>query len=464
MATQLSLNLQSAPTDTSPATFRDPAFEQNKIDAIHRWVPWIAGFSAGFVADVLRHYVPPDQRQSVTVLDPFAGVGTTLVEGLRHGFNVVGFEINPFAVLAARVKSHAFMIDPSVLAEAIQVFESQAIERTSSIDQTFLRGEDVSQCNPAPMSHPPANFRSRVPFFSPAVERKVLHCLDVIREMPASLIQDLFLLALGSILVQISNYSYEPSLGSRRAAGKEEILNADVVRILISKLRVMYEDIVSYRTEMERFDYQPQATIIPDSSLRLQNYLAPNSIDIVVTSPPYLNNYHYVRNTRPHLFWLNLITTTTELRSLEQANFGKYWQTVRDTKPITLEFSLPELATIIEAIASQNRHKGVYGGQGWANYATAYFNDCYRLCRHFQYALKPSGIAVVVLGNSVIQGISLPTDRFFGMIGELCGLRLEDIYLLRDKRVGSSIINSSIRNGQTTKVALYETAVVLRKH
>lgn len=464
MATQLSLNLQATPTDTSPATFRDPAFEQNKVDAIHRWVPWIAGFSAGFVADALRHYAPTDQHQSVTVLDPFAGVGTTLVEGLRQGFNVVGFEINPFAALASRVKSHAFMIDPSALMEAIHSLEAQALERTSSIDQAFLRGEDISQCDPEPKSHPPTHFRSRVPFFSPAVERKVLHCLDIIREIPASLIQDLLLLALGSILVQISNYSYEPSLGSRKAAGKEEILNADVVRMLINKLRVMYEDIIYYRTEIEQFDYQPQATIIQDSSLSLQNYLSPNSIDIIVTSPPYLNNYHYVRNTRPHLFWLNLIATTTELRSLEQANFGKYWQTVRDTKPISLAFSLPELEAIIEMIASQNRHKGVYGGQGWANYATAYFNDCYRLCHHFQYALKPSGIAVVVLGNSVIQGISLPTDRLFGMIGELCGLQLEDIYLIRGKRVGTSIINSSIRNGKTAKVALYETAVVLRKH
>lgn len=222
MATQLSLNLQAAPSDASPATFRDPACEQNKVDAIHRWVPWIAGFSAGFVTDVLRHYVSPDRPQSVTVLDPFAGVGTTWVEGLRHGFHVVGFEINPFAVLATRVKSSAFLIDPSALAEAIQTFDSQALERTSPIDQAFLRGDDVSQCDPAPKSHPPANFRSRVPFFSPAVERKVLHCLDIIREISASLIQDLFLLALGSILVQISNYSYEPSLGSRRAAGRKK--------------------------------------------------------------------------------------------------------------------------------------------------------------------------------------------------------------------------------------------------
>ena len=37
-----------------------------------------------------------------TVLDPFAGVGTTLVESVFAGHNAVGFEINPYALLACR--------------------------------------------------------------------------------------------------------------------------------------------------------------------------------------------------------------------------------------------------------------------------------------------------------------------------------------------------------------------------
>ena len=81
-----------------------------------------------------------------------------------------------------------------------------------------------------------------------------------------------------------------------------------------------------------------------------------------------------------------------------------------------------------------------------------------------QYALKPGAAAVFVLGNSITQGIELATDRYFGQIGELCGLELEDIHVLRTKRVGNSVVNSSVRNGQPTKADLYETAVVLRKH
>jgi len=81
--------------------FRDTAFAQNQGQSVHRWVPWIAGFSGDFVADVLRRAEgrPPNE---VTVLDPFAGVGTTLVEAIKRGHQSVGFEINPYAALACQ--------------------------------------------------------------------------------------------------------------------------------------------------------------------------------------------------------------------------------------------------------------------------------------------------------------------------------------------------------------------------
>ncbi len=80
--------------------FRDPAFTRNKIHPLHRWVPWIAGFSAEFVDDCLAKYLRPGPKKGIWILDPFAGVGTTLVQSYLHGFNVVGLEINPYAALA----------------------------------------------------------------------------------------------------------------------------------------------------------------------------------------------------------------------------------------------------------------------------------------------------------------------------------------------------------------------------
>lgn len=102
--------------------FRDSAFARNKELPLHRWVPWVAGCSADFVPDCLDKYLPQTRKSRSWVLDPFAGVGTTLVEAYLDGRNVVGFEINPYAALATRLKLEAVRISPDTLARRISDF------------------------------------------------------------------------------------------------------------------------------------------------------------------------------------------------------------------------------------------------------------------------------------------------------------------------------------------------------
>lgn len=109
-----------------------------------------------------------------------------------------------------------------------------------------------------------------------------------------------------------------------------------------------------------------------------------------------------------------------------------------------------------------NADKKTYGGHGWANYAATYFNDSNRFCKVLRKLLKPKGIAVVVIGNSILQGVEIKTDEIFADIAEGQGLKKKDIILLRTKRTGSSIVDSSVRSVVTKeKTPLYETAVIL---
>ena len=71
--------------------FSDTAFTKNREEPNHSWVPGVAGFSASFVGEILDRDI--DGRTKFSVLDPFAGVGTTLAEEIKHGCNVVGFEV-----------------------------------------------------------------------------------------------------------------------------------------------------------------------------------------------------------------------------------------------------------------------------------------------------------------------------------------------------------------------------------
>ena len=430
--------------------FRDPAFTHNRQFQLHRWVPWVAGFSAEFVQDCLKKYLGDADPAKTWVLDPFAGVGTTLVEAYMQGRNVVGFEINPYAALAARAKLDAWRIDEAALDDQITKFVAYMVQHSSN--------------GAAPASRPPDGFAGRTELFSSKVERKVLFALDYIGSIEQRNIRNLFRVAFGSVMVSFSNYTYEPSLTRRASVGKSLIDDFDVADTIARKLTLMREDIAWLKQQLKG-KTKSESQIIAESVFDAADHIErARFVDLAVTSPPYLNNYHYPRNTRPQVHWLGIATGKGYEGARESESFGKFWQTVRNLPEVKLKFQLPALQEVIDAIRAANTGKEEYGGPGWANYAATYFNDTHKFCRVLKRLLKPNGVAVIVLGNSVIQGIEMKTDDFFGKIAELHGLAYEDNHMLRKKRTGSSIIQSSVRVDKAAeKVALYESAIVLRK-
>src|SRR5437867_2463511 len=207
--------------------FRDPAFSENKTQPLHRWVPWIAGFSAQFVQDCFETFLNDRRKKPAPcVLDPFAGVGTTLVQALLNRFEGIGFEINPYAALACKAKLNSPKLD-------LRALEAYCLEY-----QKVTSGDPRTAA-----TRRPAGFETRIPFFSPSVEEQVLAFLDFKERIPHPDIGDLFRVAFGSVMVSFSNYTYEPSLGSRPGAGKPLVEKADVHSIILRKLSEMVSDI-----------------------------------------------------------------------------------------------------------------------------------------------------------------------------------------------------------------------------
>lgn len=426
--------------------FLDPMQGDNKERPVHRWVPWVAGFGRDFVADAIARYLP----RPGTVLDPFAGVGTTLIEAMLAGHHTLGFEINPYAALACTVKSQAARMDLSELAASIKIFER------------FYR--DGLETGHAPKSVPPIGFKTRAPFYSPAVLHKVLWVWDYIHSLADGPIKETFRLAFASTMVSYSNYSYEPSLGQRVSAGKAAIQDDDVGGKIAGKLRTMLAGSEWFQHTL--INSNVTAQVIRGSFFGYQPHLAPASVDLIVTSPPYLNNYHYIRNTRPQMYWLGFAHRPSDLQPLESLNFGTYWQTAREAQKIDLTFDLPDsdLQERLAHLRTLRSEKGLYGGHGWANYAAAYFNDCLRLASGIQEVLRPGGIALVVIGNSILQGVPIPTDQYMGQIAVKAGLEVVRIDIPRATRVGNSIIQSEVRaEAAQGRDKLYEAVIELRK-
>lgn len=426
--------------------FRDPAFADNKTRPLHRWVPWIAGFSAQFVQDCFETFLKDRRKHSTScVLDPFAGVGTTLVQSLLNGFDCIGFEINPYAALACRTKLNSPKLD------------------LGKLEAYYLEYQKVAGgAGPLAAAQRPAQFETRIPFFSPSVEVQVLAFLDFVERIPDPEIADLFRVAFGAVMVSFSNYTYEPSLGSRPGAGKPLIEKADVHSTILRKLSDMVSDIRWIKARIENLS-SAKGQVYNLDFLETEDLLPACSVDLMVTSPPYMNNYHYVRNTRPQLFWLSLVSSPKELRRLEEANFGKYWQTVRTGELLDLKFDHPELSGTLTRLRQTRTEKGPYGGPGWANYVAAYFNDCDRFCRVLKRALVRRGVGVIVIGNSIIQGHAIKTDLVLADIARQNGFELMGVQQIRTKRVGASITTSAVRQGERNQATLYESAVIVRK-
>ncbi|MDE2931474.1 MAG: DNA methyltransferase [Chloroflexota bacterium] len=426
-------------------SFRDPAFTSNREAPVHRWVPWIAGYSKHFVADAIARYA---NSRSI-VLDPFAGVGTTLIEADLAGHEVIGFEINPYAAFAAQTKLNAHRVSPDCLRKAVQGFG------------TFMRS--ALRKGRMPHSKPPQGFRTRSPFYSPRVQHKVLLALDFIGEQDTP-IADLFRLAFAASMVEYSNYSYEPSLGRKVTVGRPEVEDFQVTELLAKRVSQMADDVDWYRhTRLP--GKRRDGRIIEESFFDGYQQIEEHSVDLLITSPPYLNNYHYNRNTRPHLYWLGYCSSPQDFKRLEKLNFGTYWQNARDQEYIELDPSIEdvEIRQTIESVRQKNPEKGIYGGTGWANYAAHYFNDCLRFVNGANWCLRSGATALVVIGNSILQGVPVPTDQFLARIAEASGFKIVGIHVPREARVGSSIVDSSVRAGSGNGHGLYEAIVEMRR-
>lgn len=75
--------------------------ERERTKHVHRLHPYLGKFIPQLVEIFLRKYFRPGQ----TVLDPFCGSGTTLVQANELGVNAIGYDVSAFNVVLARAKT-----------------------------------------------------------------------------------------------------------------------------------------------------------------------------------------------------------------------------------------------------------------------------------------------------------------------------------------------------------------------
>jgi DNA modification methylase len=387
-------------TYTGPITFRS-----NEARPVHRWWPYVQGYSAEFVTGVLA---AAGLRRGATVLDPFAGSGTTLVESRRAGYRAWGTEILAPAVLAARVKTH-FELDGTRLVAAGRRTLDRARKRPTG-KLPFLRETERQ--------------------FSPRALRELTRLRDALppEGTPEA---DALRVAFGRILIPSSRLHRSPCLGYRR--GRVEDGASPYVRFE-EALREMREDLGAMLPD--RRAWGPPA-VVTRGDARTGRWPA-GSVDLAITSPPYVNGMDYVMNYKVDLAWLGYATSYADLAALRAAEVACDNLPRSETNAYLGVERSPDvwLDELLPRIRENVARKGSYRRNDMHAVVHRYFADLAPVLTGVLRALRPGGTFVVVVGDSLLAGEYVPGDLILARMGERLGYRLRGVEVARTRRSG----------------------------
>lgn len=166
-------------------------FTPNINEHIHRWAPYVQGFSASFVQSIFEDY-KNDYNEPV-ILDPFAGCGTVLVQAKLNGYKSFGTELNPLLQFIADTKLNCWEISPNYL---LQIYYAISRDKRASAPSFLKSG---SQFNEGVLKNL-------------EILKGGIESIEVNNENQKK-VKDLIKLAFSSILIDCSNLKRSPCLG-----------------------------------------------------------------------------------------------------------------------------------------------------------------------------------------------------------------------------------------------------------
>lgn len=427
---------------------------QNRLSALdrvaHDWYRFVLSFPPHLVRNYLQRFGIGSDH---TVLDPFCGTGTTIVECKKLGIPSVGVEANPFAHFASAVKTDWSPDPDGLLKHAREVAElareklqSEGFEDEPTLP-LFRRARTAGPDYPTVLRKLPLEKEQLLltNSISPLPLHKTLVLLACLDQTHNDEYRKHELLALGTALVHsISNLHFGPEVGVAPAKP-----DSPVVAPWLAMVETMAADLRS----LHKMDGTPTAVQHADAR-QISQLLPSATVDAVITSPPYPNEKDYTRTTRLESVLLGFISSKSDLQALKQglvrSNTRGVYKGDDDDRWVA---DHDEIQRIARAIEERRVELGKTSGfeRQYHKVTKLYFGGMARHFAELRFVLRPGAQLAYVVGDQASYlRVMIRTGQLLADIAESLGYQVVGIDLFRT------------RLATATKDQLREEVVILR--
>jgi DNA modification methylase len=387
-----------------------------------------------------------------TILDPFCGSGTVLLEGYLNGFSAYGIDLNPLAVKIARSKTAILEVDSSVVERSFASIKA-------ILGRTMSSGEkDVSQFAEDVLDEVYSWFPTPVVY-------KLGHVLKHIRLLGDSRIVEFMEVVLSDCIRQVSQQDPTDLRIRRRRVPLDD---APLIELFLEKLDVQQTRLEDFwRIRHHRPAPFGHATAHYADNRLSQAYegisLESGSVDAIITSPPYATALPYIDTDRLSIMSI-MGLGSTERRQIEEQLTGS--REISTTKRKDFEARLGDSLTrktLPQSVVAALEHLYDFNSEAEVGFRRRnmpslllrYFLDMNAVLDHVRSLLKPGAQAFFVVGDTRTrlrdEWFSIQTTQWLLEIGQAHGL-------LSSKMLDISVTKENLKH---SKNAIVENAVLV---
>lgn len=372
--------------------------------------------------EILTRYKTDDMN---LLFDPYCGTGTSLVEGSLMGLKCIGTDLNPLARLISKTKLTEVDINKILtLKDKLKI---------------YLQTSQENNYQTPPITN--LDF-----WFKPKQIKELSHIKDFIDSIDNENTKNFFLVPFSETLREVSLTRNNEFKLYRIKKEKIETWDPDTYQLFLEKLTRNINGYIQFKDHNNQFDHHiynfNSITEIPNTLIK------ENSVDIVITSPPYGDSrttVAYGQFSTLSNEWLGI----TDARKLDNQLMGGTITDIEKTGYLPLDNIISEI----------NKEKPKRAKEIWS-----FYKDYKKSMENISKTIKPHGIVAFVVGNRRVTNIELPTDEFTKYVFEQQGFtHLETIIRDIPKKRQPKKTAPTNQKGKTVSTMNHEYIVILRK-